>query len=53
MMDWIEKLLCKLGSHSVWADTRGVNIGSEDTPVYFMETILRCHRCPWQDPREN
>lgn len=48
---WFEKLACKLGFHSEWYDTTGHNVGTEETPVYFMETITRCHRCSWQNPR--
>ena len=48
---WFEKLACKLGFHSEWYDTTGHNVGTEETPVYFMETIPRCHRCSWQNPR--
>ena len=50
---WFEKFLCKIGLHSTYNDTRGVNIGTEENPIYFMETITRCNRCLWQDPREN
>lgn len=49
--NWFEKLLCKLGAHSTWNDTTGVNLGTPENPVYFMETVTRCHRCSWQNPR--
>lgn len=50
---WFERLMCRMGFHSEWNDTVGHNVNTDPDgpPVYFMETITRCHRCDWQNPR--
>lgn len=48
MSAWFTRILCKFGFHSVWYDTVGRNIGTDETPVYFMETVAKCHNCSWQ-----
>lgn len=45
-----KRLRCKLGFHSIWHDTLGVNYGTENTPIYFMETTRKCHYCDWSEP---
>jgi hypothetical protein len=49
--NWFERLLCKLGIHDEWYDSVGHNIGTDETPIYYMETVVKCHRCEWRNPR--
>lgn len=51
--DWLTRIMCRLGFHSVFYDTTGRNINPDPDgpPVYFTETVQRCNDCSWQNPR--
>lgn len=39
-------LLCRIGLHtSVFNDTSGVNLGTEEKPVWWPTTVTRCSYC--------
>lgn len=40
---------CRLGFHSIFADTVGTNHGTETVPIFFMDTTHRCNFCDWSD----
>lgn len=40
-------LACRLGFHVIYNNTTGVNLGSDDQPIYMMRTEQRCNFCDW------
>lgn len=46
----MKPFLCRIGAHLTFYDSVGTNVGTEQMPVYVMQTYRTCERCGHREP---